>query len=175
MTIEVAARSFAPPGGGDSQPTAAAVVVLREVVGSLDRLLAALEPEPPEGSRCPEALDLVKAHLGACRFQADNSGLLLLSRVAARSAALAERFRSGQLEWNLVGKLALEELVTVVDMILDVVELVGVDSGCRQEERISLRILASIAPQVLAEVDGMDFREIRFHQASAGKRVLRAS
>jgi hypothetical protein len=175
MTLELSSPTSAPPRRANAERVAAAVAVLRHVVGSLDEVFAEFDPAPPDDSSCPEGLTRVKAFLVACRTEADGAGLLLLSRVVARTVALVDRIRCGHASWSLVGKLALEDLVTVIDMVLDVVELVGVDSGCRQEERVSLRILATVAPQVLVEVDGLDFREIRFHQASGGQRQVRVS
>lgn len=154
---------------------ASAVSILRGIVASLDNVLDSFEQDPGDAAPCPEGMTSVQTHLAAGRVVADSAGLLLLGRVLVRAVTLVERIQLGQADWSLMGKLALEELISVVDMILDVVELVGMDSACRYEERVSFRILASVAPQVLTDIDGMDFRQIRFHQAAPGGRLLRTA
>lgn len=160
---------------GAPDRVALAIPVLRGVIAALDQVFTSFAPQPEEGSRPPAGLALVQVHLAACRAAADSAGLALLGRIVARTAGLTERLRSGYTDWGLVAKLALEELVTVFDMVVDVVELVGTDSGCRHEERVSLRIIASVAPQVLVEVDALDFREIRFHQAVLSSNLQRTA
>jgi hypothetical protein len=142
------------------------VVELRFAVTELDALLGALPPNPAEGARCPAALSDVADRLSSLETSPNAAEFLLTRRVMTRTSALVTRLQRGATPWELLSKLAVEELVSVLDLLTDVIELVGTDSGCRQEERVSLRILASVAPQVLAEIDAMSFREIRFHQAS---------
>jgi hypothetical protein len=139
---------------------------LRFAIGELDALLAGLPQNPVDGARCPAALSDVGDRLVALQSSPNAAGFALTRRVVARADALVSKLQKGTTRWELLSKLAVEELVSVLDMLTDVIELVGTDSGCRHEERISLRILASVAPQVLADVDAMSFREIRFHQAS---------
>lgn len=153
---------------------ARAVASLRDIVASLDEVLASLDPDPADGSACPQPLAAVQGYLLDAQRITEEAGLGLLHRVLARALAFVVRLRSGKTEWSLMAKLAVEELVSVVDMVLDVVELVNEDSGCRHEERVTFRILASVAPQVLTDVDGMDFRQIRFHQVAGGGRALKA-
>jgi hypothetical protein len=160
---------------GTPDRIALALPVMRSSVASLDDVFSSFQQDPGDAAACPDGLVSVQTHFAACRSAADSAGLAMVSRVVLRALAFVERLRRGQAVWSLTAKLALEELVTVVDMILDVVELVGTDSGCRQDERVSFRILASVAPQVLTEVDGMDFRQIRFHQAATGHHLQRTA
>jgi hypothetical protein len=175
MTSVPRVPAVSDPCLGSPDRVALAIPVLRSSVAALDALLASFEPDPGDSAPCPAGIAQVLTQLGACAAAADSAGLGLLGRVVARGSALAERIRFGQTDWSLMTKLALEELITVIDMVVDVVELVATDSGCRNEERISLRILASVAPQVLTDVDHMDFREIRFHQAASGTHLLRTA
>jgi hypothetical protein len=160
---------------GKPDRVALAVPVLRGIVAALDQVFESLERDPGDLAPCPPALANVQTQLCACRSATDSAGLTLLGRVVSRALALVERMRAGHIAWSLHGKLALEELTTVVDLVVDVVELVGTDSGCRNEERVSFRILASVAPSVLTEVDGMDLRQIRFHQAVSGRHLRRTA
>jgi hypothetical protein len=143
------------------------LAALRRMIAQLDRNFERLALDPGENSPCPAEIAEIAENLRAFQGLARHAELSLLGRIVTRQVAFTERLMAAKSPWGLLAKLALEELVTVLDMVLDVVELVGSDSGCRHEERFSFRILASVAPQILAEVDGMTFREIRFHQVSS--------
>jgi hypothetical protein len=150
------------------------VATLRGMIARLDSTFEKLARDPGD-SACPTELAEFADELRAFQQVARAQELSLLGRIVARQLAFVERLLGERAPVCLLAKLALEELLTVFDMVLDVVELVGSDSGCRHEERLSLRILASVAPQILAEVDGSTFREIRFHQVSTRTRSAAAS
>jgi hypothetical protein len=142
------------------------VAQLRFAIAELDALLGALPANPAEGARCPAAFGDIAECLLSLQTSLAKTEYSLTRRVVARASALVTRLQNNTTRWELLSKLAVEELVSVLDLLTDVIELVGTDSGCRHEERVSFRILASVAPQVLADLDAMSFREIRFHQAS---------
>jgi hypothetical protein len=149
------------------QEPAAISAHLREVIRVLDDLLESVDPFPKEGDPCPRQIEAVERELTSLGWVLRSSKLTLLGRVVERTRAFAARLVRGTASWHHMSKLGLEELISVVDMVVDVVELVNTDSGCRHEERISFRILADVDPPVLAQVDALNLAEIRFHQASA--------